>query len=248
MAGEAVVVFYQDWKFWSFAVSFTALIISIAPHAKRLAKAKLVGDVYRHLVVTHKVGNPNAQLFVMLTNSGGKRLRIKNMRLQVKRGDVHFTLNGMSYFHQSGDKESLLLTPFRLSSGEGDWGHIVVFYSAMSPQELRAFKTLQGEMRADILARRAGLPADTPDVEVDAAVLTQALAHFDRKFKWEPGEYEVTLQVDTEPPNAFQPKQLRMTIFESDSADLKETRGRLKFGFDILVGDAPSVLIELLER
>lgn len=248
MPEEVAVAFYQDWKFWSFAVSFTALVISLVPHAKRLAKAKLEGDFYRHLVVTHKVGNPNAQLFVMLTNSGGKNLRIRSMRLQIKRGDISFNLNGMSYFHQSGDKESLLLTPFRLASGAAEWGHIVVFYSAMSPQELRAFKSIQGNMREDIVAKRAGLSADGPVVEVDAANLKPALAHFDRKFKWEPGEYEVTLQVETDPPNAFQPKQLRMTIFESDSAELKETRDRLKFGFDILIGDAPSVLIELQER
>lgn len=247
MAEEAVVAFYQDWKFWSFAVSFTALVISLLPQLKRLAKAKLVSDVYQRLVITHKVGNPNAQLFVMLTNSGGKKLRIKSVRLDIKRGDVVFTMNGMSYFHQSGDKESLLLTPFRLSPGE-EWGHLVVFYPPLSQQDQRAFKTFQGEMRADILRKRVGLPPETPDVEVDAEVLAPAIAYFDRKFKWESGEYEVTLQVETEPANALLSKQLRMTIFESDSSELKDCRGRLKHGFDVLVGDAPSIVIELVDR
>lgn len=251
MAAELVaplgIPFYLDWKFWSFAVSFTALVVSVLPHLKRFTKAKLVGDVYQHMAVTHKVGNPNAQLFVMLTNSGGKSLRIKNISLDVKHGDIAFAMSGVSYFRQSGDKDPLLLTPFRLSQG-AEWGHLVAFHPVLSQQDQRVFKTFQGEIRKNIVKKREGLPADSPLVEADADVLAPALAYFDKKFKWEPGEYEMTLRIATEPANVFLPKRLRMTIFESDSLELRQGRNDLKHGFDILAGSAPSVIIELVDQ
>lgn len=253
MAAELVaplgIPFYLDWKFWSFAVSFSALVISLLPHLHRLKRAKLDCDVYKKIALTHKVGNPNAQLFVILTNSGGKKIRISNMRLELKRnGDNPFNLSAVDYVHTPGDKGNVLMTPFRLPTS-GEWGHLVNFYTELPQQDQRAFKTLQASLRKDIAAKREGLPKDSSEVvEVDATTLAPALAYFDRKFKWEPGEYEVTLHIATEPKSAFEPIKLRTTIFESDASELRGERDQLKFGRDLLYGGAPTIICELLER
>lgn len=243
------IPFYLDWKFWSFAVSFLALIISLIPQLARFKRAKLVCDVYKKMALTHKVGNPNAQLFVILTNAGGKKLRIENMHLEFKpNGEKPFSITAMDYAHTPGDKGNVLMTPFRLSAGE-EWGHLVNFYTDLSQQENRTFKTLQAAVRTDIATKRKGFAEDSTDVvEVDTTTLAPVLAYFDRKFKWEAGEYEVTLYITTEPKAAFESIKLRTTIFESDANELREERESLKFGSDLLYGGASTVVCELTER
>jgi hypothetical protein len=247
LAVTASIPFYLDWKFWSVAVSFLSLFISLAPHFRRLRRPKLDIEVYQRIFLTHRVGNPNAQLHLILTNIGGKRIKVKGMHLELKRsGEAPFKLPAATYLHKPNDVEGILMTPFRLPVEEA-WSHTVNFVSETTHQEQRAFKAFHKSIADDLIAKRVGLPADAPDVEGDVLIVKPAYEYFDRLFKWNHGEYEVTLCVTTD-TSWCSSKNLRMTIFETDSQELQQSRGQLKFGRDIFKNDAPGVVVELVER
>lgn len=107
------ISFYLDWKFWSFAVSFLALLISLLPHTKRLKRARLDCDVYQKIHISHKVGNPNAQAHIILTNVGGREVRVKGMALKFQRNGAElFPLPAGNYLGSAGIQamSSLLLS------------------------------------------------------------------------------------------------------------------------------------------
>jgi hypothetical protein len=244
---SSIEPWYLDWKMWSFVVAFTALLISVLPHLKRLRRARLEIEVYQRIFLTHKVGNANAQLHVMLTNTGGRRIRVKGMHLEFKRaGELPFKLRAVSYLHEPNDTNGILMTAFRLPV-EQEWSHTVNFYNEITHQEHRAFKAFHKAIADNIIAKRVGLPEGAPDVEADGQVVQPALEYFSRLFRWFHGEYEVTLHVTTD--TDWSPsKKLRMTVFETDSQELEQVKDQLKFGRDLFKNDAPGIAVELLER
>ncbi len=70
-------------------------------------------------------------------------------------------------------------------------------------------------------------------VSADDANVTPLLAFFEKKFRWMPGEYEVVLRIQTEPPNAMPDKHFRITLFESDSKEMEDYRSDYKYGFGV---------------
>jgi hypothetical protein len=48
-----------------------------------------------------------------------------------------------------------------------------------------------------------------------------------------PGEYEIDLRVQTEPPNAMSDRHYRITLFESDSKELEDYQKDYKYGFGV---------------
>lgn len=247
MAPESITAWYLDWSMWSSVAAFAALGLSIAPYLRRFRKSRLEIDVYQRIFLTHKVGNPNAQLQVMLTNTGGKRIRVRGMSLDIKRaGDAMFTLKGVTYLHSPNASEGVLLAPFSLQV-EQEWGHLVNFYQITAQQEQRTFRTFQKAIQDNIIAQRVGMLPTAPDVEAPPELVAPAMEYFNRKFKWFEGEFELSLTITTD--SDFAPsKKLRMTIFETDSRDLEDCKEQLKFGRDILQNDAPGAVIELSER
>lgn len=67
-------------------------------------------------------------------------------------------------------------------------------------------------------------------VEADAQYVTVFLAMFDEKFVWFPGEYEIRVDVDTDPQKAKVAKTYRFTLFESDSEELSKYKDYYKYG------------------
>lgn len=232
---------------WSSVAAFVALGLSIVPYLRRFRKSRLEIDVYQRVFLTHKVGNPNAQLQVMLTNTGGKRIRVRGMSLDIKRaGDTLFSLVGVTYLHLPSASEGVLLAPFSLQV-EQEWGHLVNFYQITTQQEQRTFRTFQKSIKDNIIAQRVGMPPSAPDVEAPPELVAPALEYFNRRFKWFEGEFELTLTISTD-TDFVASKKLRMTIFETDSQNLEECKTQLKFGRDILQNDAPGTIVELMER
>lgn len=247
MAPDSITPWYLDWSMWSSVAAFVALGLSIVPYLRRFRKSRLEIDVYQRVFLTHKVGNPNAQLQVMLTNTGGKRIRVRGMSLDIKRaGDTLFSLVGVTYLHLPSASEGVLLAPFSLQV-EQEWGHLVNFYQITTQQEQRTFRTFQKSIKDNIIAQRVGMPPSAPDVEAPPELVAPALEYFNRRFKWFEGEFELTLTISTD-TDFVASKKLRMTIFETDSQNLEECKTQLKFGRDILQNDAPGTIVELMER
>lgn len=234
MPPDQILPFYSDWKFWSFAVAFLALALSqLPPIYLWFRRAKLDAEVYSLCHVTHKVGNPNIQIHMILSNTGGRQLRVRTIEIDIRRGDQDtFVLPAKTYLLTPSDKEALLLTPFKLKPGE-DWAHMLNFLNYFSREDDRRYRQLEATLTRDIIDKRVGITDENENVAADEANVQPLLKFYDERFKWHHGEYELTLRVKTEPPNVMKDKRFRMTLFESDSTELASYRDDYKFGFGV---------------
>lgn len=228
------VPFYLDWKFWSFAVALVALVLSQLPPVHILLRpAKLEAETYSYMHITHKVGNPNAQLHLILSNTGGREVRVRQIDLKFRRdNEDSFSLPAKNYLQSPSSKEQVLLTSFKLKPGE-EWAHFVNFLNFFSRQDEKSYRQLESNLRQDIVAKRQTLQDQNQIVAADDANVTPLLTFFQQKFRWVPGEYEMTLSVQTEPVNAMKDKRFRITLFESDSQELSDYRNDYKYGFGV---------------
>ena len=236
MAAEQIsqAPFYLDWQFWSAVASVLALVLSqLPPLYLVFRRAKLEAETYSHMHITHKVGNPNAQMHLLLSNTGGRAIRIRQIELNFRQdtGDS-FNLPAKNYLQSPADKQAILLASFKLKPGE-EWGHIVNFLNFFSRQDDKLYRQLESNLRKDIMAKRDGLEDDNQMVTADEANVKPLLDFFKQKFRWIPGEYEMTLSVKTEPKNAMEDKRYRITIFESDSQELADYQHDYKYGFGV---------------
>jgi hypothetical protein len=228
------VAFYLDWKFWAVAVSVVALILSqLPPIHVLLRRAKLDLEAYSRMHLTHKVGNPNAQLHLIIGNTGGREVKVKAITLRFRRGtEDEFVLPAQNYLQAPGDKEAVLLTSFKLKPTE-EWGHIVNFLDFFPRKDEKEYRQLESNLRQDLLEKHEALQDKNALVAADDKNVQPLIKFFEGKFRWLPGEYELTLQIHAEPAKASFTKRYRITLFESDAKELEDYRNDYKYGFGV---------------
>lgn len=242
--------FYLDWKFWSAVAAWFALILSQLPPIRTLLKsAKLDVEAYSRVFLTHKVGNPNAQLHLIISNTGGRELRIKKISLGFQHeGKSEFTLPAQNYLQAPADKDTVLLTSFKLKPNE-EWAHLVNFLNYFSRKDEKNFKQLSATLREDI-GKKRNLPQNKDVlVEADAENVQPLVKFFESRFNWLPGEYVLKLNIEAEPERASITRHYRITLFESDSKELEDYRNDYKFGDGIYYDSAKhtGVIVPLTE-
>lgn len=223
--------FYFDWTFWAFVVSFIALALSqLPPIYVMCRRAKLDIEAYSLIHLTHRVGNPNAQLHLIVSNVGGREIKVKSIVLHFKRGnDDRFTLPAQNYLQAPGDKGTVLLTSFKLKPKD-EWAHIVNFLNYFSRTDEKEFRQIESNLKNDIFKKQE-LPENKDKIVEAASVNVQpVIEFFQQKFRWEVGEYEIALEIKTEPQQTTVLKRYRVTLFESDSAELRSYTDDYKIG------------------
>src|SRR5438093_1562153 len=138
---QAGVPLYLDWSFWAVTVAAIAVILSQLPPIHQLVRpGKLVMEVYSRIAITQKIGNPNLQLHVILTNAGGRSARIKGITLRVRRdGKDLVVLPAQNYLQEPNDKTTLLFTSFSIKPKE-EWAHIVNCFGIFSRADEKKYK------------------------------------------------------------------------------------------------------------
>jgi hypothetical protein len=181
--------------------------------------------------VSHKVGNANINMFLMIRNTGGRELRVEKMQIALARdGKSVCTLPVQSYFKDLDSKSAVLFVPFSLKPDEA-WSHTANFFNQWDRATDKAFRRDESAMREDIqkkIAERA--PDDKQAVLADQQILAGFLTLFERMFIWIPGEYVVTLSVSTDGAECTLSRQYRFTLYESDTADMRAQTEDYKFG------------------
>lgn len=224
--------FYLDWTFWAAAWALLAIVLSQLPPLHLLLRPKrLEVEVHSRIGITHKVGNPNASVVVSIRNTGGRELRIKSLSLDVLRDAKPLvTLPAQNYFETPSSQSSVLFVPFSLKPGE-TWAHSVAFLNFFDRLTEKQFRENLSALDSDIRRKLR----ERPDEDKRAVVAEQRLVQpffdmFQRQFVWLPGEYVVELKVNAEPGSASYSKKYRFTLYESDSADLREHLEDYPFG------------------
>ena len=162
---------YLNWSFWAVLVATLALILSQLPPVHLLfRRCRLDVEPYSRIHLTHKVGNPNAQLHLILTNVGGRSVKVKEINLKFTRDgkDVAF-LPAQNYLQNPGDKATVLFTSFSLKPKE-EWAHIVNFLNYFSRADEKKYRSAESSLKQSIIELKK-LPENKERVvEVEASM------------------------------------------------------------------------------
>lgn len=236
--------FYLDWAFWAVIVAAIAVILSQLPPIKVwFKKAKLDLEVYSKISITNKLGNPNLQLHLILTNIGGRNTRIKDITVALSRdGTQLLSLPAQNYLQNQNNKNNLLFTNFSLQPNQ-EWAHIINFLQFFDREKEKDFQELVKDMRADYKKQSDAIKANEEDreklkekteaIEHPEDLTARAFNFFRLNFIWESGEYLMEINVTTSDDTANTSKKYRFTIFESQTEQQKELTENYKYGGDI---------------
>lgn len=243
--------FYLDWQFWSAVVAGVALLLSQLPPLHVLfRKARLSCEAFSRMHITHKVGNPNAQWHLIIENTGGRSLRIKEISLHFRKaGGTGFELPAQSYLRTPDSTDAVMFTPFRLAPGE-EWAHIISFFNLFTRDDEKEYRRLESDIRSDILSQKE-LPENKEKYcEASTATVQELIAFFRQHFKWQPGEYDFELKVITDREEANISRNFRFSLFESESKELFEYSEMYRFGAGVYwVSPAqPGLIVPVYEK
>ena len=223
---------YYDWSFWAVVVAAIAVLLSqLPPIPAWFKKAKLEIELYSKIYITHKVGNPNLQLHLIINNIGGRKVRIKDISATIERDDnLVATLPAQNYLQNQTDKSTLLFTTFSLKPTD-EWAHIINLLNFFNRDNENEYRNLEARMRADCRRKTAAL-TEKPNapIEIDDAFVQPFHSFFNRHFVWNTGEFQMTVKITTDLEKANISKKYRFTVFESHTDQLKAITEHYKFG------------------
>jgi hypothetical protein len=233
---QVAVPFFADMKFWSLVISIVALVLSQWKFFSNLfRRARLGVETYSQMYVLHRFGNPNIQLHLIISNIGGRNVRVKGIKLRLSESTGEtFSIAATAYYPKTNENQTALFTPFSLLPGQ-EWAHIVYFYNYVSRQDDKFLREATSAMRTDINEKLAVRGKDEQNVQVCAEddLVEPFRKYFERHFKWRAEEYGLVLSVDTEPANAIADQNFRFVLFESDAAEMRRILERYTMGFGI---------------
>lgn len=230
---ETNVPLYLDWSFWAVIVAAIAVVLSqIPPIHILLKKAKIDFELYSKIAITHKVGNPNLEVHLLISNTGGRKIRVKKISASISRDNKHIiTLPAQNYRQTPNDKNTILLTSFSLSPNE-DWSHSINLLNYFNREQEKEYLRIESNMRADYREKQKENPSEEL-VEHLPEHTKSAIEFFEKHFIWLPGEYKLSINIQTDHKAANISKDFNFIIFETQSEQLKDVVKRYKYGEDI---------------
>ncbi|HKI55092.1 MAG TPA: hypothetical protein VJ987_13275 [Anaerolineales bacterium] len=229
---EVTTPLYLNWSFWAVIVAAIAVLLSqLPPIHVWFRKAKLDIELYSKISITHKVGNPNLQIHLIINNAGGRKVRIKDISASITRDrNLVTTLPAQNYLQNQNDKSTLLFTTFSLKPNE-EWAHIVNLLNFFNRDDENEYRRLENSMLEDAREKRAAMAEEPKSpIELDNALVQPCNEFFNRHFIWNAGEFQLTVNVTTDQKKANISKTYRFTVFESHTGQLKAITEQYKFG------------------
>ncbi|EAR09201.1 hypothetical protein [Reinekea blandensis] len=209
-----------NWEFWTAFLAAIALILSqLPPVVSWFKKAKLDIDIHARAFLTHKIGNPNLQLHLIVRNIGGRETKINSIVCKVIHNKkIIAELPAQNYLSEDS-KNNVLLTKFSIKPGQ-EWSKTLNFLNYFDRKEGQVFRDASKSIEDYVFEKRKEDDKSihyAPD-ELVAPLLDQ----FDRLFIWNDGEYLLQIEVNTDAQEAPILREYRFTLFESQSAEMKE--------------------------
>jgi hypothetical protein len=225
---------YRDWTFWSFVVAAVALATSLAGPLRRLLKAtRLIMEVHQMIALDQRLGNPQANLYIDLRNTGGRDIRVKAMSITLTRdGSESKVIDGQVYFETTSSQQQLLLVPFSIKSGES-WAHPVKFYALPNRQLDQVIRVNISKLKENILHKKEAIEPSLRSstlVIADDKFVDPFVELFNKRFYWTPGEYVAKIDIVTDPAKGCLSKSFRFVIYEAEAAELKREVESYNYG------------------
>lgn len=168
----------------------------------------------------------------MLTNVGGRNVRIKDISISISRDNKYIvTLPALNYLQNQNDQNTLLFTTFTLKPNQ-EWAHITNYLNIFNREDEKKYQQIEGEMIADYRRNKKLLEnkKEGHEIEHPKELVDKAFEFFNSKFIWEPGEYNMKIDVKTSNDVANISKEYRFTVFESHTERLKAITEYYKLG------------------
>ena len=228
-------MWYLDWQFWSTFVAFLALALSQLPPLKSLLKRGKV-ELKKHtaILIHHSVGTPNVNIFVSLKNVGGRTTDVGSLQIQLKRnGEALPLLLATGYFSDLNAQATTMFTPFELRTEES-WAHTVNFHEKWNRTQQQEFRAISSKVRDTISEKLKRGPLPNGELhEANIEQVEQIHEQFVRNFQWLPGEYSGSINVLDQSDKLILSDELKFTLFESESSELKAGVDDYRYGYGI---------------
>lgn len=244
---------YMDWKFWAVVISFTSLVLSqLPPIHVMLKRAKLDLELYSKISITHKLGNPNLQLHLILNNIGGRKVRVKDIKISISRDGKHLVdLPAQNYLQNQNDQNTVLFTTFSLNPSD-EWAHITNFLNFFNREEETEYQEIEGRLLADFRAHKREIKENDIHKEFyehPSDIVLPAFTFFEKRFCWKSGEYGMSITITTDSKSSDISKNYRFTLFESHTETLSSIKEYFKYGGGIYwnPNTQTSVILEVKE-
>ncbi|MCQ8129034.1 hypothetical protein [Methylomonas rivi] len=225
---------YMDWSFWAVVIAFAALVLSqVPPIHVMLKRAKIDLELYSKISITHKLGNPNLQLHLILNNIGGRRVRVKDIKVSISKDGTHLVnLPAQNYLQNQNDQNTVLFTTFALDPKD-EWAHITNFLNFFSRDDEKAYQKIEGDLLTDFRSHQKEMKGEGNQEEFyehPNELVQPAFNFFEKHFCWNAGEYNMSVIVTTDSKSADVVKNYRFTIFESHTETLSAIKEHFKYG------------------
>lgn len=114
--------FLNNWSFWAVVVASISVLLSQIPPIHEILKgAKLDLEIYHRITITHKIGNPNLQVYLLLSNVGGQKVKVVGINAIISRSESdEINLPAQNYYQRKMIKTLLFsrgLTLIQIRNG-----------------------------------------------------------------------------------------------------------------------------------
>lgn len=186
---------------------------------------------------------------MIVSNIGGRKVRVKGISASIRKdGKLVATLPAQNYLESKNNQNTLLFTPFSLNPSD-EWAHIINLLNFFKREDEQEYRGLEAKMLANYRSKKSNTKQESQDlIEIDKDLVQPFHGFFDKHFIWSTGEYQLTVNINTDNNIANISKEYRFTIFESHTAQLKEITDKYKFGDGIWWNSGlSSVMIDIKE-
>jgi hypothetical protein len=226
--------FLNNWSFWAVVVALISVLLSQIPPIHEILKgAKLDLDIYHRITITHKIGNPNLQVYLLLSNVGGQTVKVVGINAIISRSESdEINLPAQNYYQKKNDQDTVIFTRFNLDPSE-EWGHITNFLKFFDREDEKAYLKMENDLRADyrIYKENSKTSGDNTEIYEHPKKLVKPVFQFyDKNYFWKAGEYLMSINIITDKQSANITKNFRFTIFESHEETLNSIKDYYKYG------------------
>jgi hypothetical protein len=209
--------FLNNWSSWAVVVASISVLLSQIPPIHEILKgAKLDLGIYHRITITHKIGNPNLQVYLLLSNLGGQKVKVVGINAIISRSESdEINLPAQNYYQKKNDQDTVIFTRFNLDPNE-EWGHITNFLKFFDREDEKAYLKMENDLRADyrIYKENSKTSGDNTEVYEHPKKLVEPVFQFyDKNYFWKAGEYSMSINIITDNQSANITKNFRFTIF-----------------------------------
>ena len=196
-------------------------------------RPKLDLEVNDRIWISHNAGNPNVSVFMSLSNVGNRDVSIKSIQMLVSPSDgQQFELPAKSFYPSLTDEKWVIFSRFKLYAGT-QWDHTTIFWKPFSRNNEFLYRQLSSAIKDDISKKKGQPEFEKILVEAEQKNVDSFVKFFDERFKWQRGEYTLTLTVVTDRDDVTASKKFRFTLFDSDVNQLRAYADKYRYGVGV---------------